>query len=192
MKIRALFLSTLVILGVASILALPVQAQGGLFSVFSKNGEDTQNQDQEREMEMRDTSVRKLDQARLRVCEAHQEAIQNRAGSLKGLVGEMTGKFDGIATKVEDYYINTVIAEGKTLDNYASLKSDIEDKKTVLNIDLTKSEADLPTFSCNGDNPKGDLNQFRLDMQQIKTDLHEYRQSIGNLIQALLVLEGGK
>ncbi len=97
----------------------------------------------------------------------------------------MQEKFDAIAKRVEDYYISKVVPSGKTVTNYDSLVSEIQNKKQATQTALGKAQTDANSFSCSGNDPKGQLTQFRTDMQTVKSALKDYRTAIKNLIVAV-------
>lgn len=130
-----------------------------------------------------------LTQARLRTCEAKQESITKRLGSLTNLAVMMEGKFDAIAKRVQDYYTTKVVPSGKNLPNYQALVDDIAAKKVLVDEALAKATTDSTGFDCASD-PKGLLNQYRLNMQEAKKALQNYRTSIKNLIVAVRTLGG--
>jgi len=123
----------------------------------------------------------KLEANRLHVCEIKEKEINNRAGSLLKLVTVMIGKFDSIALRVEGYYLGS----GKQVPNYQALVDDIAAKKAAAWAALVVAQNDATGFSCTGEDPKGQLTQFRIDMQAVKMELHAYRTSIKNLIVAV-------
>jgi hypothetical protein len=131
-----------------------------------------------------------LTQARLRTCEAKQESVQKRLESLTNLAVMMEGKFEAIAKRVQDYYNDKLVPSGKTLPNYQALVDDIAAKKALVDTSLGEATNDSTGFSCAGDDPKGLLNQYRLNMQLAKKALQNYRTSIKNLIVAVRTLGG--
>jgi hypothetical protein len=132
----------------------------------------------------------RLQDAKLKMCQAKENVIKNRSTSLNGLVENMLEKFDAIALRVENYYTNTVIPSGKTVANYDVLLADIQTKKAAVQTALTKAKDDFKTFSCTGNDPKGALEQYRKDMQAVKQAMADYRTSIKNLIVAIHSVTG--
>ncbi len=125
-----------------------------------------------------------------RACQTRENAIKTRSTHLVNLVTTMESKFDAIATRVEDYYANKVAPSGKTVSNYNTLVSDIQTKKTAIQTALTTAQNDATSFTCTSTNPKGQLTQFRDDMQAVKSVLKDYRTSIKNLIVAVHSVTG--
>lgn len=128
--------------------------------------------------------------AKLKMCQAKENGIKQRSSHLSQMVSTMEEKFDKIATKVEGYYNSKVVPSGKTVSNYNSLVSEIQSKKATVSTALTKAQTDAAAFSCTADDPKGQLTQFRVDMQAAKSALKDYRISIKNLIVAVHSIVG--
>lgn len=134
----------------------------------------------------------RLETKRLEYCEKHRDEITSRFGSLGNLVAGMLGKFDAILARVQEFYTTKLVPAGKTVSNYDALASDVNVKKAQVQTDLANAQADVTGFSCTGDNPKGQMTQYRLDMQLVKKDLQAYRTSIKNMITAIKGLVGEK
>jgi len=132
----------------------------------------------------------KLTEAKLKACQNRENAIQTRSKQLTKTAENMLTTFDKIAGRVEQYYTSKIVPAGKTVANYDALVADITSKKTTVQTDLDKATADTAAFSCTGNDPKGQLTQFRTDMQQVKKDLKEYRTAIKNLIVAVRSVTG--
>ena len=132
----------------------------------------------------------RLTDARLRACQAREKTIRQRTTHLMDLVTIMESKFDGIAKAVEDYYTTTVIPSGKTVADYSTLASDIDTKKTAVAAAVTAAQTDGTGFICTGNDPKGQLTQFRTDMITVINALQDYRTAIKNLIVAVRSVTG--
>ena len=136
------------------------------------------------------TNQAHLADAKLRSCQAKEDAIKKRASRLTQLATTMEGNFDKHAQRVEDYYTSKVVPSGKTVANYDSLVADIQAKKSAVASALTTAQNDATNFSCTGADPKSQLTQFRKDMQAVKRALKDYRTSIKNLIVAVRSVTG--
>jgi hypothetical protein len=132
----------------------------------------------------------RLTEAKLKTCQARENAITKRMARLTELVTTMEGKFDAIAQRIEEHYSSKVVPSGKTVANYDTLVADIQTKKTAVQTALTTTQTNSTGFSCTSDDPKGLLTQFRKDMQAVKKALQDYRTSIKNLIVAVRSLTG--
>lgn len=134
--------------------------------------------------------IDRLKDNRLKFCQNHETEINTRLTNLGKLVAEMLGKFDAITQRVEDFYNNKVVPSGKSVANYSTLTADITTKRAAVQTALTNAQSDVSGFSCTSDNPKGQITQFRTDMQTVKTALHDYRTSIKDLIVAVKSVAG--
>lgn len=122
---------------------------------------------------------------KMQACQARENAIKQRSSQLVRLVTNMESKFDSIAKRVENYYTLKVVPSGKTVSNYNSLVADIQTKKAAVQVAVTTSSNDQSNFSCTSSDPKAQMQIFRVDMQNVKRALADYRTSIKNLIVAV-------
>src|SRR5258708_6789661 len=106
-----------------------------------------------------------LPPGRMRSCEARSASVQTRLTQLVAMASNMLDVFAGHATRVENFYTNTVLPTGKTVPNYTALVADIAAKKQAVIDAWTKAKTDAGSFSCTTGDPKQLLFQFRLDMQ---------------------------
>ncbi|MCX6725943.1 MAG: hypothetical protein NT052_01320 [Candidatus Shapirobacteria bacterium] len=132
----------------------------------------------------------RLTEAKLKACQAQENAITQRMIRLMELVTTMEGKFDAIAQRTKEYYTSKVVPNGKTVTDYDALVTTIQTKKDAVQTALTTAQTNSNGFSCVGNNPKGLLTQFRTDMQAVKKALQDYRTSIKNLIVAVRSVTG--
>lgn len=124
--------------------------------------------------------------ANVRACQVKENAVKQRSLHLIRLANNMEIRFDTIANRVETF----ATASGKTIPNYNALVADIAAKKALVSAALVKTSADVTDFNCTGNDPKGQLVQFRLDMQSVMGALKNYRVSIKNLIVAVRSVVG--
>lgn len=132
----------------------------------------------------------KLEAAKLRSCQAREGALIKRSTGMTTRASNMMQKFQSIATKVETYYDGTVKPDGKTLANYAELKADIDAKALAVTAAVEAAKTNLAEFSCDGNDPKSVMADYRDSMQATNKALKEYRTAIKNLIQAIHKLNG--
>lgn len=132
----------------------------------------------------------RLTEAKLKTCQARENSINKRSSQLVKMATNMLEKFDAIAGRVKTYYTEKVVSNGKTVTNYDSLVTDIQTKKTAVQTALSITQTNVATFTCKGEDPKGQLTQFRTDMQTVKTALKDYRTSVKNLIVAVRSVTG--
>ena len=132
----------------------------------------------------------RLTEVKLKVCQTKESAIKNRLTHLGDLTNRMIEKFDAIAGRVKEHYTSKVVPGGKTLANYDALIYDVRAKKDAVQTALNQAKTNAGGFTCDGDNPKEQISQFRDDMQTVKSALKDYRTSIKNLIAAIRSITG--
>lgn len=127
----------------------------------------------------------RLTAARLKACQARENAIKTRSQHLNQLVTTMEEKFDAIAARVEEYYTTKAVPNGKIIANYDALVADIAAKKTAVQTALTKAQNDIAGFRCDINDPKSQMVTYRNDMKGVIQELKDYRTSIKDLIVAV-------
>jgi hypothetical protein len=132
----------------------------------------------------------KLTEAKLRVCQRMETAIQKRSARTADRAANMEKVFDSIAARVEAYYTNKLVPQGKTVANYDSLVGNIETKKAAVVVAVSTAQTYAASFNCSGEDPKGQIRAFRGDIQTVIKALKEYRTAVKNLIVALRSVTG--
>lgn len=132
----------------------------------------------------------RLTEAKLKACQARETTINKRLDNLNELVTKMEKNFDSIAGRVKDYYTKVVKPSGKTVENYDLLLANIDSSKATIQTGLVKAESHVANFSCDSDDPKGQMTTYRQDMQGVIQELKDYRTSIKDLIVAVRSITG--
>lgn len=132
----------------------------------------------------------KLDQIKLRVCQVKEKIITNRSSKMVNHSNKIVSVFDSIVTRISNYYESRLVPQGRTLANYDALILDIQAKKSAITPLLEAAKADVDNFSCEGDDPKGQLEQFKQDIRAIIPALKAYKISVRNLIVAVASIRG--
>lgn len=149
----------------------------------SKNS--SKSADKERKMNTESVRKVKLSEARLRVCEERENKIGNRFKNLLA-IGEKTHTgMEKTLERVDKFYNNVLVPAGYTLPNYDSLKSDIATKKAAVQAALTEAQASGQDFSCDSDDPKGEADAFRQDVQVLMTANKAYKTSVRTFVVAV-------
>lgn len=132
----------------------------------------------------------RLEENKLRLCRIKEKVITNRSNNMVRHANRMVEVFDSIATRIKHYYSTRLVPQGKILPNYDALIADIQTKKAAVSPLLQAITADVANFKCDGENPGGQLAQFRTDMQALIRGIKTYRTSIKNLIVAVASIRG--
>src|SRR3989338_6406002 len=132
----------------------------------------------------------RLEEAKLRVCQVREKVITNRSNKMVQHANRLAAVFDSIATRIQKYYLTKLVPQGKTLPNYDALVLDIQTNKNALAPLLAAVQADVTNFKCDGDDPKGQLDQFKEDMHAVIAGLKTYKRSVRNLIVVVASIRG--
>lgn len=127
----------------------------------------------------------RLTEVKLKVCQVKEKAITARVNRLFNLAANMEEIFASHSARVQDYYTAKVIPSGKSVSNYNNLVTDISAKKSAVDSAVSVARTAVANFACGGSDPKGQLTEFRLDMQKVKQALQNYRVAVKNLIVAV-------
>lgn len=123
----------------------------------------------------------RLDAAKLHVCEVHQKVINNIMNRIADRGQRRLDVYSKIAERVEAFYTK----KGKTVSNYDTLVADVNAKKSAAQDAVNKVKDDKADFKCDGSDPKGAAASFKDDLKLEIKALHDYQQSIKNLIVAV-------
>ncbi len=138
------------------------------------------------------TSVFAVSNSTQAVCSARERIVAQRFKSINNLVEVMTQKFDGIQTRVDNYYSSVLLPKGVTVQNIDALKLDISVKKAAVTEALAKVRVDETDFQCaSRDEAKLQIKTFKDDTKKVKQTLFDYRKSIRNLIVAVATASAG-
>lgn len=132
----------------------------------------------------------RLEENKLRLCQVKEKVITNRSNNMVQHANRLIAVFDSIAARVINYYQSRLVPQGKILPNYNALVLDIQTKKTAVTPFLEAVTADVANFKCDGDDPGGQLNQFKEDMHAVIAGLKAYKKSVRNLIVAVASIRG--
>jgi len=126
-----------------------------------------------------------LTEVKLKVCQKEEQAITSRVNRLFNLSVSMEERFASHSARVQEYYTAKILPSGKSVAKYNDLVADISAKKSAVDSALSLARTRVAGFTCTGDDPKNQLNQYRLEMQNVKKALQDYRTAVKNLIVAV-------
>ncbi len=120
------------------------------------------------------------------------QACNNRKDKITGAIDRVVQRtqnqlelFDKITVRTEAFYVN----KGKTLSNYDELVAAVSSAKAQAETDLATVKAHT-TFTCDADDPTGDVATFKAAVKQEIQDLKAYRAAIKNLIVGVKSVQG--
>lgn len=127
----------------------------------------------------------KLDRVKLRICETKQENIIRRSNRIADRADRQFNVFEEIAQRVDTFYQNRLVPKGLTVENYEQLKADIQTQKDEVKTLIETAQGLAKAFDCAGEDPKGQLTDFRESMRAAIAALKDYRTTIKNFIGAV-------
>lgn len=132
----------------------------------------------------------RLDEVKLKICQIKEKVIVKRSDKMVEHANRIIAVFDSIVTRVTNYYQSRLVSQGRTLSNYDSLLLTIQSKRNAITPLIEAAQTDAANFKCDGDDPKGQLEQFKQDIKAVIPGLKAYKIAVRNLIVAVASLTG--
>lgn len=123
----------------------------------------------------------KLADNKLRVCKKREKAIGNIMLRVGDRGTKQLATFTKISERVQAFYKD----KGLMLDDYDSLVSEVNIKKIAAESAIENTKSSIPTFKCDGADPKGTAESFKQVSIVERQSLKEYKTAIKNLIVAV-------
>src|SRR3989344_2909178 len=120
----------------------------------------------------------KLKEDKLKICQGREDHISSSMTGAASRGEEKIALFSKIAERTEAFYVS----KGKVLSNYADLVAAVNTAKAAAQAAVDTVTAGSDDFKCDGDNPKGTANLFKLNIQAMNDALKDYRTAVKNLI----------
>lgn len=180
MKNRA---RTKVITGVvvtAFVVSLPLSAhaQTTPTETVNRTVQERQADAEERAAERKASAQTRLQDAKLRSCEAREKAITSIMARMAERGDKQLALFTTIADRVQAFYIE----KGNTLANYEALTAEVEAKKATATSAVEAVASQSDDFSCEGDDPRGVVDAFKQAQREKLQALKDYKTAVKNLI----------
>lgn len=191
------------ILGIACVFALCLVPAGALAHEGEEHEDDSTTTSQKRDGQEDDTASgskrsslkerlqslkeKRQENQEKRLGTAKQKICENRKTNITAILNRSVTRaerqlelFTKISERVKTFYTE----KGHTLANYDELVAavDAAKAKAAANLETLKS---LTAFSCDSEDPKGDLEAFKLALKSVNQDLKDLRTAVKNLIVAV-------
>lgn len=184
--IGAMFVFASIAIPVA-VFARNAQAVEGDDTVTTSNGQGTDNgqgsdgdQGSDNGQGLQTASGR-LEDAKLKLCENRQMVMSNIMARVADRGNRQMLVFDKISERVQAFYAD----KGYSIANYTELVAAVVATRTEAQTALQTMAQNGQTVDCGGDNPKADVDAFKLRAQTMRGALNEYKAAIKNLIVAI-------
>ena len=132
----------------------------------------------EENVEHRAIAQTRLADAKLKVCQNREKAINNIMARIADRGQKHLDLVSGIAARVEAFYVQ----KGKTLSSYDQLVANANAKKAAAQAAVDTVKSDSASFKCDGTDPKGVVVMFKNNMKAEVTALQNYRAAAKALI----------
>ncbi len=133
----------------------------------------------------RDKLENRLSQIKLKICEKREASIQRRSTRITAKSENIQKRLDRIIEKVDTYYVDVLVPKDVEIENYSALLGNIEDNRRAAANAVGVAESTATNFTCEGENPKEQIKQFRTDVKGVISALQGYKKSVVNLIVAV-------
>ena len=120
----------------------------------------------------------KLKEDKLKICQGHEDRINDSMGRAASRGQEKINLFSKIAERTEAFYV----LKGKVLVGYDDLVAALNSQKAAAQAAVDTVKAGSDDFKCDGDNPKAAAKLFKIDVQAMNDALKDYRTAVKNLI----------
>jgi hypothetical protein len=180
------------ILIIGSLLVLPLSLAAPVV-VMAHEGEDHTTTSEAREEKANTLREEAKERAQTKLSEAKKRVCENRAKNIDAIMArsikraEHQGKlFTTIAERVEAFYAK----KGKVVANYDQLVAAVDAAKANLDTNLATLKA--VDFSCDSDDPKGNIEEFKEAHHMVLDSLKTLRTSVKDLIVGVRSAQGGE
>ena len=128
----------------------------------------------------------KLSDARIKICQARQKGISQRAKYMLERGKGINKGHEKIYMRVDKFYNEKLVSAGYTLSNYSDLTAEIEaNKQNVLALLESAKATGSAEFNCNSDDPLGQISAFKEDMRALIEANKAYKESIHDFVKAV-------
>lgn len=131
----------------------------------------------ERKEALAEAKAERLTAVKLKVCENRKEGIIRIMSRAAVRADNQLKVFNTIAERVEAFYVK----KGKVLAGYDELVAAVTEAKTKAQTDIDALK-NMDTFTCDSEDPKGSIDDFKATLKTVKEDLKAYRTAVKNLI----------
>jgi hypothetical protein len=132
-----------------------------------------------------ENKTRRLAAAKLKVCETRKNKITAIINRSVVRTERQLKLFTTIAKRVQKFYTE----KNLTVANYDELVAAVDAAKAKTEADLSTFK-NLDGFDCSSDDPKGELEEFKMAIESMRQSLKDYRTSVRSLIVGVKTAQG--
>lgn len=113
-------------------------------------------------------------------CQARQQNIQKRLTNAQSRAQRHLDTINGVLAKIESSNVDT-----SKISNYATLLAAAKQAQTQAASSVAALKAVNPTIDCTADKPVQSLADFKVALEQSRTDLKSYRASVKAILSQI-------
>ncbi|MDD3035794.1 MAG: hypothetical protein PHO93_02645 [Candidatus Saccharimonadaceae bacterium] len=144
-------------------------------------GTDNQSDNSNQSDSSQSNSSGKLDDKKKQICERNSNRIRNMFTNMNSLGEGRLNLFDNIAQKVQKFYSDNKL----NVENYDQLVQEINSTKEAAQLAIQAAVSTSSQFGCDTDDPKGTVNQYKVQVKTQVQALKDYRTAVKDLISAV-------
>jgi predicted transcriptional regulator len=122
----------------------------------------------------------RLDDAKKKVCEAHQTQINTLMNNMDKRRQNAFERIGSVSDAVQAY----VTKNNLTVPNYADLVAKVDAAKTIAQTAMD-AQQNTPEFDCSGEHPRADVTDFKSKRSDSIDAMKAYREAVRALVQAV-------
>jgi len=123
----------------------------------------------------------KLESKKLEVCKKKQDVMKNTMTRMGDRASKHISWLDSVFDKVKTFYASS----GLTVSNYSELVANVETARSAAVSSQTQLAQYQTEFSCEGNNPKAVIEDFKTQHQSQVDSVKAYKDALKTLITAI-------
>lgn len=135
----------------------------------------------DRAVQAQEAAKMRLEGAKLKACESRERIVNDILDRIARRGEKRLDVYNKISERVQDFYVR----KGLSVSNYEELVAEVNAKKDAAQAVIDEIKANEIKFACDGTDPKGVASSFKEDLKAEIKALHDYQQSIKNLMVAV-------
>lgn len=123
----------------------------------------------------------RLTDAKQRICEQNENRIHNLFANMNQLANRQMNLLNQVTERVRTYYTDNNL----TVENYDQLSQLVDEARVTAQTAVQASVQTSSQFGCDTDDPKGTVNQYKVQVRTQIQELKDYRIAVKNLVAAV-------
>ncbi|NCU37888.1 hypothetical protein EOL96_02410 [Candidatus Saccharibacteria bacterium] len=143
--------------------------------------EVTQSNDNAQSSPAQQVASGRLDEAKQQACERSAQRIQNLFKNVNQRGEGQYNLFEKTQERIRTYYTENEL----NAENYQQLEANVEQARVAAQNSVQTMVQTSSQFGCDSDDPKGTVNQYKVQVAQKNENLKQYRAALKELLLAV-------